>query len=171
MCVENTLTSKSPLKCLNYCFFFSVKRAQEHIQKYCNCFRDKSDSATRAALPFKSGEDLLDMGEKIQSRSWSQEEDAETMKRILLHGLENWKDILDNSSILQERYKTAHSGMFRCSLLRGYLRCENTLTIALELLRFWPSMPSQACTRSHQKSLEMRCQNHRCASQSRRIGA
>jgi hypothetical protein len=48
--------------------------------------------------------------------------------------------------------------MFQCSLLHEYLRCENTLTIALELLRFWHSTPSRTCTKYHQTSLETRCQ-------------
>ena len=45
------------------------------------------------------------------------EEDEELRKRVRLHGGGNWKGILENSSILQERYKMAPSGMFELSLL------------------------------------------------------
>ena len=70
---------------------------------------------------------------------WLEGEDAELRKRIRLHGFGNWKDILDNSSILQEQQTTAPSGMFQCSLLHEYLRYDNSLKLTLELLCFWHS--------------------------------
>ena len=39
--------------------------------------------------------------------TWSEEEDAELRKRVRLHGVGKWKDVLDKSSILQERYAAA----------------------------------------------------------------
>ena len=46
-----------------------------------------------------------------RTTTWSEEDDAELRKRVRLHGVGKWKDLLDKSSILQERFADA-SGMF-----------------------------------------------------------
>ena len=43
--------------------------------------------------------------------TWSEVEDAELRKCVRLRGVGTWKDVLDKSSILQERCVAA-SGMF-----------------------------------------------------------
>ena len=47
---------------------------------------------------------------EFKRQEWSIKEDKELMKRVRLHGAGNWKTILDNSLILQERYSNAPSG-------------------------------------------------------------
>ena len=42
---------------------------------------------------------------------WPKEEDAEIRNHICLHGVGKWKDALDKSSLLQDRFAAA-SGMF-----------------------------------------------------------
>ena len=53
---------------------------------------------------------------KSKRQEWSAKEDKELMKRVRLHGAGNWKTILDNSRILQERYSNALSGELSSSL-------------------------------------------------------
>ena len=50
-----------------------------------------------------------------QVPKWSEEEDSELRKHVRLRGARNWKDALDNSSILQEHFAAA-SGTFHCCL-------------------------------------------------------
>ena len=57
-------------------------------------------------------EDSLDCS-KLNRQKWSAKEDKELIKRVRLHGAGNWKTILDNSPILQERYSNAPSGELR----------------------------------------------------------
>eukprot|EP00571_Detonula_confervacea_P000961 CAMPEP_0172330226 /NCGR_PEP_ID=MMETSP1058-20130122/61291_1 /TAXON_ID=83371 /ORGANISM="Detonula confervacea, Strain CCMP 353" /LENGTH=1041 /DNA_ID=CAMNT_0013047431 /DNA_START=37 /DNA_END=3162 /DNA_ORIENTATION=- len=73
---------------------------------------DSSDESMDSESESDEEEDTQDIGRLFgRGTRWLAEEDEELRKRVRLHGEGNWKDILDNSQILQDRYKTASSAV------------------------------------------------------------
>mmetsp|Transcript_27430 Transcript_27430/g.58671 ORF Transcript_27430/g.58671 Transcript_27430/m.58671 type:complete len:620 (-) Transcript_27430:189-2048(-) len=82
---------------------------------------DRSDESMGSETESGEEEDSQDTHRYSGSeRGWSTEEEEELRKRVHLHGEGNWKDILNNSDILQDRYKTASSAKIarQCIFLR-----------------------------------------------------
>ena len=59
----------------------------------------------------ESEEEILTSDRARKHVKWTLEKDIEFAKRVRLHREGNWKEIMENSPILQERYKTAPTGM------------------------------------------------------------
>ena len=74
----------------------SQQKWKEEIVKKIH---DSVDNSSSSAIKHKRRQD------------WSSEEDAELRRLLRIYGKGNWKEILEHSSILQERYRMAPTGM------------------------------------------------------------
>ena len=85
-----------------------VKGVQSILQKATKQYQANTVSPAKTVDP----ESCNHSGKKRKSKTdWSANEDEELRKLIRLYGEGKWKDCLDNSPILQERYKMV-SGKF-----------------------------------------------------------
>lgn len=71
------------------------KRFKEKIEGY---IRELANNKMRPVIKRKAREE------------WTEEEDEELKRLVRLHGKGNWKDMLDDSSIMQRRYQAAPTG-------------------------------------------------------------
>lgn len=75
------------------------KRMQQSQQKW----KEKIEKEIR---DLKNNERAPVIKRKVR-KNWSEEEDAELRKHVRVHGEGNWRDILNHSRVLQERYQSS----------------------------------------------------------------
>ena len=72
--------------------------------------KELADQMKRKALADQKGQPTM------KRKVWSEEDDTELRKLVRIHGVGNWMDMLEDSSMLKERYDTAPTGKFKDSV-------------------------------------------------------
>ncbi len=80
-----------------------IEKRMEQAQKR---FKEKIEERIRGLANNKMGPVIK---RKVREE-WTEEEDAELRRLVRVHGKGNWKDMLDDSSIMQRRYQAAPTG-------------------------------------------------------------
>lgn len=80
-----------------------IEKRMEQAQKR---FKEKIEEHIRDLANNKVGPVI----KRKARKEWTEEEDAELSRLVRVHGKGNWKDMLDDSSIMQRRFQSAPTG-------------------------------------------------------------